>query len=44
MNENLQAVLSRGEQVDELVYKSEDMDRKAKLFYKTSKKRCCVIF
>ena len=42
MNDNLQLALSRGEQLDELVGRSEDLSRRAKLFYKESKgKRCC---
>lgn len=44
MNDNLQLALSRGEQLDELVGRSEDLSRRAKLFYKESKgKRCCCL-
>lgn len=44
MNDNMQLALSRGEQLDELVGRSEDLSRRAKLFYKESKgKRCCIL-
>lgn len=39
-------LLKRGEKLDELVAKSEDLSSQSKLFYKTAKKttRCCEIF
>ena len=44
MNGNMQLALGRGDQLDELVGKSEDLSRRAKLFYKESKgKRCCSL-
>lgn len=39
-------LLKRGEKLDDLVAKSEDLSSQSKLFYKTAKKttRCCEIF
>lgn len=39
-------LLKRGEKLDDLVAKSEDLSHQSKLFYKTAKKttRCCDIF
>lgn len=39
-------LLKRGEKLDDLVAKSEDLSSQSKLFYKTAKKttRCCDIF
>jgi len=45
MKQNIEKVLERGENIDELVQKSKDLSKSSKDFYKTSKKfnRCCII-
>jgi synaptobrevin family protein YKT6 len=45
MTRNIETVIGRGEQLDELVKKSEDLSAKSKSFYKASKKvnGCCTI-
>jgi synaptobrevin family protein YKT6 len=39
----MEAFLQRGEKLDDLVSKSEDLGLRAKIFYETAKKknRCC---
>lgn len=43
MLKNIEKVLARGENIDELVKKSHDLSKSSKKFYKTAKKmnRCC---
>lgn len=45
LTQTIQQVMVRGETIDRLAAKSEDMSRAAAVFYKDSKKvkRCCVI-
>lgn len=45
MVQNIETVLKRGEQLDDLVAKSADLSTKSKQFYKASKKvnSCCTI-
>lgn len=45
MRTNLEHVLERGEKIDDLVQKSDDLSREAKRFYKTAKKlnSCCTL-
>mmetsp|Transcript_34008 Transcript_34008/g.38646 ORF Transcript_34008/g.38646 Transcript_34008/m.38646 type:complete len:201 (-) Transcript_34008:113-715(-) len=47
MSHNLNTLLEKQENIDELVSKSEDLSKQSKMFYKGSKKmkkRCCIIF
>lgn len=46
MQNNVQKVLERGEKLDEMVEKSEDLSRSSQEFYKASRKlnRCCFLF
>jgi hypothetical protein len=37
----IEAVLQRGEKLDDLVSKSEDLSLKSKIFHKTVKRPCC---
>ncbi|XP_035674518.1 synaptobrevin homolog YKT6-like [Branchiostoma floridae] len=45
LHKSIEAVLERGEKLDDLVAKSEDLSVQSKTFYKTAKKQnqCCVI-
>ncbi|RUS79429.1 hypothetical protein EGW08_012806 [Elysia chlorotica] len=45
LHNTIEAVLQRGEKLDDLVEKSEGLSMQSKTFYKTAKKtnRCCVI-
>lgn len=45
MNQTIEAILARGEALDDLVKKSNDLSESSKLFYKDTKKMnsCCVI-
>lgn len=46
LSENIEKILARGEQIDELVQKSSDLSTSSKMFYKKTKnlnKRCCII-
>lgn len=45
LHNTIEAVLERGEKLDDLVEKSEGLSLQSKTFYKTAKKtnRCCVI-
>lgn len=45
MKQNIEKVLERGENIDELVQRSKDLSKSSKDFYRTSKKfnRCCII-
>lgn len=45
LHKTIEAVLERGEKLDDLVDKSDELSRTSKLFYKTAKKTnsCCVI-
>lgn len=42
----IENLLKRGEKLDDLVAKSDDLSAQSKLFYKTARKtnRCCVLF
>ena len=45
MYQNIESILSRGEKLDDLLKKSEDLDRQSKEFTKVAKKlRCCPWF
>lgn len=45
MHSTIESMLNRGEKLDDLVQKSEDLSAQSKTFYKTAKKTnsCCVI-
>ena len=45
MYQNIENILARGEQIDDLVQRSSDLSKTSKQFYKTTKKmnRCCII-
>ncbi|XP_070541283.1 synaptobrevin homolog YKT6-like [Ptychodera flava] len=45
MHNTIEAVLQRGEKLDDLVEKSQDLSMQSKTFYKTARKtnQCCVI-
>ena len=45
MHRNIDAILERGEKLDELVQKSERLSAASKVFYKTAKKtnQCCTL-
>ena len=45
MHENITLVLERGQNIDELVQKSERLSAQSKMFYKVARQhnRCCVI-
>jgi len=47
LHENLEMLIERGENLDNLVAKSNDLNAASKQFYKTTKKmnkKCCIIF
>jgi synaptobrevin len=46
MRDNVEKLLARGDQIDDLVERSADLSTKSKTFYKTSKRlnqNCCII-
>eukprot|EP00957_Ditylum_brightwellii_P163066 12417420-Ditylum_brightwellii.AAC.1 len=45
LHKTIDSVLERGEKLDSLVEKSDDLSRQSKMFYKQAKKTnsCCVI-
>ena len=45
MHRNIDAILERGEKLDDLVEKSERLSRSSKAFYKAARKtnQCCVL-
>tara|TARA_B100001559_G_scaffold252487_1_gene216228 strand:+ start:1117 stop:1650 length:534 start_codon:yes stop_codon:yes gene_type:complete len=45
MHENISLVLERGQNIDDLVQKSERLSRQSKMFYKVARQhnRCCTI-
>eukprot|EP01017_Pseudomicrothorax_dubius_P027960 TRINITY_DN3280_c0_g1_i4.p1 TRINITY_DN3280_c0_g1~~TRINITY_DN3280_c0_g1_i4.p1 ORF type:complete len:152 (-),score=40.77 TRINITY_DN3280_c0_g1_i4:38-493(-) len=46
MHDNIQKLLARNEDIDQLVQKSKDFSLQSKVFYKNSKKmnKCCTLF
>ena len=45
MHENIEKIIKRGSDIDELVEKSETLSTQSRMFYKVAKKhnRCCII-
>eukprot|EP00033_Pygsuia_biforma_P002989 GCRY01003290.1.p1 GENE.GCRY01003290.1~~GCRY01003290.1.p1 ORF type:complete len:206 (+),score=32.19 GCRY01003290.1:133-750(+) len=45
LHKTIDSVLQRGQKLDDLVDKSDDLSRQSKMFYKTAKKQngCCVV-
>ena len=45
ISEALNKIIIRGETLEDLVFKSEELSSRAKIFYKeTQKKKCCIVF
>lgn len=45
LHENIEKIIKRGSDIDELVQKSEHLSNQSRMFYKVAKKhnRCCII-